>query len=125
MNVYEAEIQRRNTYIDGVTFNMIIDTGFNNIAVCDCDLFCGPCHGTEPIQHLPADATMIDLLAYSKFFPSKGQARKNWTGGVEIPFGYSEHDVGKGPRRQFFYIWKPGPWPPASELSRYLKEGVL
>jgi len=39
--------------------------------------------------------TMIDLLVATGCFPSKGQARKNWKGPIEVPLGFSTWEVGK------------------------------
>lgn len=44
---------------------------------------------------IPNESTMIDVLVIAGIFPSKGQARKNWHGPVEIPGGLSQWVVGK------------------------------
>jgi hypothetical protein len=50
--------------------------------------------------------TMLDLLVQAEIFPSKGQARKNWNGPVEIPPGWSEyHRIGK--YRQSVFVLNP------------------
>jgi hypothetical protein len=40
-------------------------------------------------------ATMIDMLVEFGFFPSKGQARKNWKGPTEVEPGFHEFTIGK------------------------------
>ena len=92
----------RLTHIEGVTFNFVVGD-----AEC-CPLLCGNKHDpTSPVVRVPLGTTMFDLLVLSGFFPSKGQARKNWKGPAEIPAGYSEFEVGKGQRRQIFFIVSP------------------
>lgn len=50
---------------------------------------------------LDENATVVDspdllaILVQCGLFPSKGQARKNWKGPVEVPFGFSTFTVGK------------------------------
>ena len=46
---------------------------------------------------LPRDQhpTMLDVLVHAGIFPSKGQARKNWKGEVEIPMGFTQITAGK------------------------------
>ena len=51
--------------------------------------------GPEPVDVLPASATMLDALVKAGIFPSKSEARKNWKGPIEIPDGFSEWVVGK------------------------------
>ena len=52
---------------------------------------------------------MFDLLVIIGAFPSKRQAKKNWTKtGPEIPLGWNEFVIGK--RRRFLCIWNPTPW---------------
>ena len=92
----------RFTHIEGVTFNFVVED-----AEC-CPLLCGDKHDLmSPIVRVPLGTTMLDLLVLSGFFLSKGQARKNWRGPIEIPPGYSEFEVGKGQRRQVFFIVSP------------------
>lgn len=53
----------------------------------------------EPCIHIPPDKTMPDILVDAGVFPSRGQARKNWTrSGVEIPPGFSDF-LGIGKKR--------------------------
>lgn len=40
-------------------------------------------------------ATMLDVLTKCGFFSSRGQARKNWRGPIEIEPGFHEFIVGK------------------------------
>jgi hypothetical protein len=110
-------------HVEGVTYNFIVDDGSISSSRCPCTLFCGGSHGSgDPIVRVPSTATMIDLLVSSGFFPSKGQARKNWRGEVEIPPGYSEHEIGQGRRRKVFFVWRPIPWPTAQELVERFRE---
>lgn len=53
-------------------FNFIVDTA--HALPGDATLF----FSDEPVEHLPADATFLDVLVHIGVFPSKGQARKNW-----------------------------------------------
>ena len=53
----------------------------------------------------PGEADVLDLLVRLKVFPSKGQARKNWKGPVEIPPGWFEAQIGK--RRLSLFVWNP------------------
>ena len=49
---------------------------------------------------------VFDLLVKLDVFPSKGQARKNWTKGSIIENGYNEIlKIGK--MHKALYIWKP------------------
>lgn len=48
---------------------------------------------------------VLDLLVILEAFPSKSQARKNWTGPIQFPPGWSEFWVGK--RKRFLGIWNP------------------
>lgn len=61
----------------------------------------------EPVDVLPASATMLDALVKAGIFPSKSEARKNWKGPIEIPDGFSEWVVGKLKNR--LSILKPIP----------------
>lgn len=61
----------------------------------------------DPVTVLPANATMFDVLAQAGIFSSKSDARKNWKGVVEIPWGWSEFTVGKLKHQVF--IWKMRP----------------
>ena len=69
----------------------------------------------EPVTILPANATMFDVLAQAGIFSSKSDARKNWKGVVEIPWGWSEFTVGKLKHQVFimkpFDIENPPPMP--------------
>jgi len=59
---------------------------------------------------LPDSATMWDVLVEAGVFKSKSEARKNWAGLAEIPWGWSEHKLSKRPT--LIYIWKPSEaWP--------------
>jgi len=61
--------------------------------------------GLKPFELLGADATMVDALVQAGLFKSKGDARKNWTKGFDIPDGYSEWlDIGKA--KSSIYILK-------------------
>lgn len=57
----------------------------------------------EEVMRLPRGSTMIDVLVAVKAFPSKGQARKNWHGPLDIPAGFNEFEVGKKRRRLFIH----------------------
>jgi hypothetical protein len=48
----------------------------------------------DPVR-LPETATMFDVLVAAKVFKSKGDARKNWKGSADIPFGFHRFEVGK------------------------------
>jgi hypothetical protein len=48
----------------------------------------------DPVR-LPETATMFDVLVAAKIFKSKSDARKNWKGSVDIPFGLNRFEVGK------------------------------
>jgi hypothetical protein len=48
-----------------------------------------------PMHRIPANSTMLDVLVIANIFSSKSEARKNWRGPVEIPWGFSERLVGK------------------------------
>lgn len=72
-----------------VDVNFLIDNG--NLRATDGSLF----FGTEAARLVDKDLLMADLLAMAGIFPSKGQARKNGWDGVEIPDGFSTHQVGK------------------------------
>lgn len=55
------------------------------------------------IVHLPATATMIDVLFEAQIFPSKSQARKNFKGPTEIPFGSHLFTLGKKKLKVFVH----------------------
>lgn len=59
----------------------------------------------DPFTVLPRPASMLDVLIAAEIFPSKGQARKNWQGSVEIPVGLSFFEVGK--RRLHLWVHNP------------------
>jgi len=60
----------------------------------------------EPVAQLESNKTMIDVLVEYGIFKSRGDAKKNWTKGIEIPFGFSDfNNIGKFRHR--FCIWKP------------------
>lgn len=75
-----------------------------------CDRLFGPLNewAGEFIRMIsPSDQlTVLDLLVMMDVFPSKGQARKNWKGPVEIPDGFSDF-LGLGKHRRRLTIWKP------------------
>lgn len=75
--------------------NIIIDNGLARKE--DESLFFGDLEGNTPeIFWMPPSTNMIDILAQSKIFASKGQAKKNgWADKSEIPEGFSEFTVGK------------------------------
>lgn len=54
---------------------------------------------------LPRTATMIDVLVAAGIFSSKGQAKKNWKGAVDIDIGITEFTAGK--LRTHIFIHKP------------------
>jgi hypothetical protein len=58
---------------------------------------------------LPDDATMIDILFEAQIFPSRGQARKNWKGPMQIPFGSNLFTLGKLKKKVFVHkaFWAP------------------
>ncbi len=47
------------------------------------------------VETLPEGSTMLDLLVLVGVFSSKGNARKNWQGQVELPVGTISLTVGK------------------------------
>ena len=53
------------------------------------------------------EVDMFDLLVMLGAFSSKGQAKKNWKGVKDIPFGWSEFIIGKLKRQ--LCIWNPQP----------------
>lgn len=63
--------------------------------------------GDEPVEFIPPSTTMFDILVVSGIFPSKSQARKNWTRtGETIPDGFSSFErIGKLKHR--IHIWNP------------------
>lgn len=75
----------------------------------------GPLFGDEPVHKLAPSlnkrdhVNMLDILTMAGIFPSKGQARKNWNGPVEIPWGFNQWTVGK--HKQVITVWKPIPDP--------------
>jgi hypothetical protein len=92
--------------------NVIVATG-NVLAEDRKTLF-----GDLPVVIVPSSTTMLDLLTDTPLtdeitperglpiFSSRGQARKNWKGPQEIPFGWSEF-VGLGKFKAALFIWKP------------------
>jgi hypothetical protein len=98
--------------------NVIVDNGWNDVGSCDCLMLHSERDHADPIVRVPAHATMPDLLVALGSFPSKGQARKNWRGPLEIPRGYSTFRVG----RRFLFVYNPIPWPTADELARRWRE---
>ena len=64
-----------------------------------------PLFDGEEFEEVPPGWDMFDLLKHIEFFPSKGQARKNWHGPAEIPEGFSLFEFGK--RKHLLTIWKP------------------
>lgn len=71
--------------------------------------------GDEPVYKIAKSfnmrhrATMWDILTLAGVFPSKSQARKNWKGEVEIPWGFNQWTVGK--QRTVITVWRPMPDP--------------
>jgi len=59
-----------------------------------------------PMHRISSDATMLDALVIAKCFRSKSEARKNWKGDIEIPFGFSHFLFGK--RKVQITIFKLG-----------------
>ena len=55
------------------------------------------------VVELPANATMIDVLFEAQIFPSKSQARKNWKGPIEVPFGSHLFTLGKKKLKVFVH----------------------
>jgi hypothetical protein len=49
----------------------------------------------SPVTELPRTATWLDVLVQVGIFPSKGQARKNWKGPVDIEPGLTILQAGK------------------------------
>lgn len=61
--------------------------------------------GEDVVRFAPS-VDMHDLLVGFDFFPSKSQARKNWTKtGKDVPAGFNEFVVGK--TKQKLWIWNP------------------
>ena len=58
----------------------------------------------EEYRLIPEDCDMYDLLVLLGIFPSKSEARKNWTRtGKEISSGYNEFkNIGKQKKRYIF-----------------------
>ncbi len=81
--------------------NIMVDTG--KIEKSDIDLF--DLTKGEKVICVPIEVTMLDLLVRFGFFPSFGQARKNWRGPIIIPDGWSNFIIGK--KRRDLAIWKP------------------
>lgn len=65
----------------------------------DASLFFSDKNGKvhEPVIEITSDKDMYDILVMADIFPSKGQARKNWTRtGAEIPKGFTDlTNIGK------------------------------
>ena len=82
-----------------------------NLAPSDWHLFAAPVVGDnrgyirEPYKVLPDNATMLDVLVEARVFKSKTEARKNWKGSLEIPWGWAEHQLSKRPT--LIITWKP------------------
>ncbi|MDE2425664.1 MAG: hypothetical protein KGO96_07140 [Elusimicrobia bacterium] len=74
-----------------------------NIHETDFNLF--DLKENEPIVFVKHNTSMIDLLVELGLFPSKGQARKNWWGPVELPDGWFQFSFGK--RKIDIAIWNP------------------
>ena len=51
--------------------------------------------GPQVPVRAPGDAGMVDVLVRAGAFPSRGQARKNWRGPLEVPIGSSTVRVGR------------------------------
>jgi hypothetical protein len=92
--------------------NVIVDNG--NVHKNDEKNLFGPlehkCKGCprcykEKVLHVPIETTMFDLLVKLGSFKSKGQARKNWRFGKDIPSGWSEFKIGK--LKRHLSIWNP------------------
>lgn len=66
-----------------------------------------PLHKLAPSLNKRDSVNMWDILVMAGVFPSKSQARKNWNGPVEIPWGFNQWTVGK--QRTVISIWKPIP----------------
>jgi hypothetical protein len=61
----------------------------------------------DVVELVDEGADVLDLLVLMKVFPSKGQARKNWRGPVQIPPGWTETATSKSRNRKFLFVWKP------------------
>jgi hypothetical protein len=59
------------------------------------------------VEFLDAGADMLDVLVKCGAFSSKGQARKNWRGPVEISWGWSEFMTSKNKNGKLVFAWKP------------------
>lgn len=82
------------------SLNVVVDNGY----VCDGDRDALFPDGEEVLVVSPL-TDIWRLLLMLGAFPSRSQARKNWTGSTTVPDGWSEFCVGK--RRRFLYIWNP------------------
>jgi hypothetical protein len=51
--------------------------------------------GSEDVVFTDSDTDIFDLLVLIGSFKSKTQAKKNWNGPKEIPYGFSEFCIGK------------------------------
>src|SRR6266853_62538 len=47
-------------------------------------------HAEDEVDYVEPGVDMLDLLVDLGMFPSRGQARKNWRGPIEIPAGWTE-----------------------------------
>lgn len=61
----------------------------------------------DRVEIVEEGSDILDLLVKMGIFPSRGQARKNWRGPVEIPGGWTEAATSKGRNRRFLFIWNP------------------
>lgn len=64
----------------------------------------------DKIALIPTQADMFDILVIAGIWPSKNQARKNWSGEKSIPVGWTDITLGKKNRTRIC-IWNPAPHP--------------
>ncbi len=88
----------------GRALNVCVKT--DHLVGDECEVFFS---NLEPAWLAPADIDMLDVLAAAEVFVSRTQAKKNWQGPIQIPVGWSDHEVGK--KHVKIGIIKPGPVP--------------
>lgn len=79
----------------------------NNVDAIDMLWFMKQLFKDDPITTVTDGVDMYNLLVMLEVFPSRSEAKKNWTRtGREILPGYNEiKDIGK--QKKALYIWNP------------------
>lgn len=80
---------------EDTNLNVLIGTLSDDLVVA---IF-GP---VEP-ERVPADWNMVNVLVLAAIFPSKSQARKNFKGPLDIPFGSHLFTLGKKKLKVFVH----------------------